>query len=121
LAEENAEFLRFTREMIWLRRRHPALRRRRFFVGELRPGGDWGGVGVVPRSGERTGAGPFPPTGPVRPAEAGLPDERSQPADGGPAPASPVTAPALADIHWHRVEPYRPGCGHYSPARAFRT
>jgi len=33
LAGENAEFLRFTREMIALRRRHPALRRRGFFHG----------------------------------------------------------------------------------------
>lgn len=33
LAEENAEHLRFTREMIALRKRHPALRRRRFFEG----------------------------------------------------------------------------------------
>jgi glycogen operon protein len=33
LAERNADFLRFTREMIALRRRHPALRRRGFFRG----------------------------------------------------------------------------------------
>ncbi|HEV3144738.1 MAG TPA: glycogen debranching enzyme, partial [Gemmataceae bacterium] len=31
LAERNADFHRFTREMIWLRKRHPALRRRWFF------------------------------------------------------------------------------------------
>jgi glycogen operon protein len=31
LAERNADFLRFTREMIWLRKRHAALRRRWFF------------------------------------------------------------------------------------------
>ena len=36
LAEANADFLRFVREMIWLRKRHPALRRRRFFAGEFR-------------------------------------------------------------------------------------
>jgi glycogen operon protein len=119
LADRNAEFLRFTREMIWLRRRHPALRRRRFFVGELRPGSDWGAQGVVPHGGERPGAGPFPPTGPVRPAEAGLPDERAQPTDGGPSAASPVTAPALADIHWHGVEPYRPDFGYHSRVLAF--
>ncbi len=36
LAEKNKDFLRFMREVIWLRKRHPALRRRRFFVGEFR-------------------------------------------------------------------------------------
>jgi glycogen operon protein len=34
LAEENADFLRFVREMIALRKRHPALRRRGFFEGK---------------------------------------------------------------------------------------
>ncbi|MFL5341190.1 MAG: glycogen debranching protein GlgX [Gemmataceae bacterium] len=33
LAERNKDFLRFVREMIWLRKRHPALRRRDFFRG----------------------------------------------------------------------------------------
>jgi glycogen operon protein len=33
LADQNAGFLRFVRELIWLRRRHPALRRRGFFRG----------------------------------------------------------------------------------------
>lgn len=33
LAEKNKPFLRFCREMIWLRKRHPALRRQRFFGG----------------------------------------------------------------------------------------
>jgi glycogen operon protein len=37
-AEENDDFLRFVREMIRLRKRHPALRRRRFFEG-AGPGG----------------------------------------------------------------------------------
>jgi len=35
LQETNADFLRFTREMIWLRRRHLVFRRREFLVGEL--------------------------------------------------------------------------------------
>jgi len=35
LQQSNADFLRFAREMIHLRKRHPALRRRRFFQGEL--------------------------------------------------------------------------------------
>src|SRR5262249_21381700 len=33
LAEKNAEHLRFVKEMIALRKQHPALRRRRFFEG----------------------------------------------------------------------------------------
>ncbi|HJZ56435.1 MAG TPA: alpha-amylase family glycosyl hydrolase, partial [Gemmataceae bacterium] len=123
LADENADFLRFTRELIWLRRRHPALRRRRFFTGEIRRG-DWRAAGVSDRSPK---AGPFPHTGPVRPGEAGLPpedrvlsaDATGRPTDApGPAPA-PVTAPALADIHWHGVEPYQPDFGYYSRTLAF--
>jgi isoamylase len=124
LARERLDFLRFTREMIWLRRRHPALRRRRFFVGELRPTGDWR-VGVTPRT--PPPVSPFPRTGPVRPSEAGLPpdprvysaDATGRPTDEpGPAPV-PLTAPALADIHWHGVEPYKPDFGHYSRTLAF--
>ncbi len=43
LATKNADFLRFAREMIALRKRHPALRRRRFLKsGEVR----WHGVEV---------------------------------------------------------------------------
>jgi glycogen operon protein len=43
LTERNADFLRFAREMIALRKRHPALRRRRFLKpGEVR----WHGVEV---------------------------------------------------------------------------
>ncbi len=34
LTEDNADLLRFTREMIALRRRHPTLRRRRFLTGD---------------------------------------------------------------------------------------
>jgi glycogen operon protein len=121
LADGHADFLRFTRELIWLRKRHPVLRRRRFFVGEVRRGGS------MPFYPDADGAGPFPPSGPVRPAEAGLPsEERVHSADAthrpsdepGPAP-SPVTAPALADIHWHGVEPYRPDFGYYSRSLAF--
>jgi glycogen operon protein len=47
LAEENKGFLRFVREMIWLRRRHPALRRRSFLFGAaggIRPDIAWHGV-----------------------------------------------------------------------------
>jgi isoamylase len=38
LTETNANFLRFTRELIWLRRRHPALRRQTFFKGDVGDG-----------------------------------------------------------------------------------
>jgi glycogen operon protein len=49
LAQKNADFLRFAREMIALRRAHPALRRRHFFRGtgrhgELEPDVVWHGV-----------------------------------------------------------------------------
>jgi glycogen operon protein len=49
LAQTNADFLRFVRELIALRKRHPALRRRAFFrgagrKGELRPDVAWHGV-----------------------------------------------------------------------------
>lgn len=37
LMEKNRDFLRFTREMIHFRKRHPALRRRSFFRGEILP------------------------------------------------------------------------------------
>src|SRR5262249_44098633 len=35
LADKNSQFLRFVREMIHFRKRHPALRRREFFRGEF--------------------------------------------------------------------------------------
>ena len=38
LAEGNKDFLRFVRELIWLRRRHSVFRRSGFFVGEERDG-----------------------------------------------------------------------------------
>src|SRR5262249_10821838 len=44
LAESNAAFLRFCREMIWLRKRHPALRRRVFFHDAADPDIIWHGV-----------------------------------------------------------------------------
>jgi glycogen operon protein len=49
LAAKNGDFLRFVRELIWLRRRHPALRRRGFFRGRgplstLHPDIIWHGV-----------------------------------------------------------------------------
>ncbi len=49
LASQNADFLRFVRELIALRKRHPALRRRRFFrgvgpQGDLEPDIIWHGL-----------------------------------------------------------------------------
>ncbi len=38
LAEKNRDFLRFVRELIWLRRRHPVLRRSGFFQGDVHDG-----------------------------------------------------------------------------------
>ena len=120
LADENADFLRFTRELIWLRKRHPALRRRRFFHGELRPGS-------VRAGNVSDGSFRFPSAGPVRPGDAGLPpadrvlsaDATGRPTDApGPLPG-PVTAPYLADIHWHGVEPYQPDFGYYARTLAF--
>ena len=115
LEETNADFLRFTRELIGLRKRHPALRRRRFFVGEMRPAE---GTGV--RKFDQPEAGPFPHTGPVRPEEAGLPPLTPPPPD---LPRSwerkQVSAPVLADIHWHGTEPFKPDWGYFSRTLAF--
>ena len=56
LAERNADFVRFTREMIALRRRHAVLQRDRFFTGEPIPGR---GLPDVAWHGERLGAPPW--------------------------------------------------------------
>jgi glycogen operon protein len=116
LAEKNADFLRFVRELIALRRRHPVFRRRRFFTGEFRRGEIRPGerrVETIPtRVPEEVG--PFPPSGPVRPAEAGLSNETR-------VPATPIQLPALpglGDIHWHGVEPYKPDFGFMSHSLA---
>ena len=90
LKEKNAEFLRFVREMIHLRRRHPALRRKRFLRGEF-----------IKRRGGPAPLLAFPVAGPVRPSDAGLPD----------VPAGLVDIPkleGLADIVWHGKEPRNP-------------
>ncbi|WP_439629887.1 glycogen debranching protein GlgX [Gemmata sp.] len=119
LAEENEGFLRFVREVIWLRRRHPVLRRRRFFAGEFKP------AEVVPvgRPVHEAGAavGPFPATGPVRPAEAGLPQDPASRTPVGPVPtgSNVPPPPGLADIHWHGVEPFRPDFNNGSRSLAF--
>jgi glycogen operon protein len=113
LAERNADFLRFVRELIWMRKRHPALRRRRFFTGEFhRPAG---ARPVAPRSAEETS--PFPPAGPVRPGDAGISEAVRKP--NAPVVLPPPPAPGLADIHWHGVEPFRPDFSYYSRSLAF--
>jgi glycogen operon protein len=104
LAETNQGFLRFVRELIWLRRRHPVFRRRRFFVGELGP------LTPPPR------AVAFPPGGPVRPGEAGVPTDQTgrHALAGGPVSArtpAPQAGLPLADVHWHGVEPHKPDFG----------
>ena len=119
LAETNAGFLRFVRELIWLRKRHTVLRRRRFFSGEFRKGetrsGDWRAGTINPWVSEE--AGPFPPAGPVRPGDAGLSGVTRMP--GVPTPPAPTPAPGLADIHWHGVEPFQPDFSYYSHSLAF--
>jgi isoamylase len=94
LRERNADFLRFVREFIHLRKRHSALRRKRFFRGEIvkrRPGA--AANGPAPAA--------FPTAGPVRPAEAGLPDGTRE------APELP-RLDGLADIVWHGKDPRKP-------------
>jgi isoamylase len=129
LAEDNKDFLRFVRELIHLRKRHPALRRRRFFNGEFQRGE----AARVPFPvttpapvGDAAPGAPaaelFPPAGPVRPGDAG------QPPDGDASRTAAVLARAgrlggsslpLADIHWHGTEPYKPDWGQSSRTLAF--
>lgn len=116
LAKSNEGFLRFTRELIWLRRRHPSLRRRRFFIGEMTR------AATPARE-----AGPFPPSGPVRPSEAGLHDHThiasadatGRPTDAPVPTAAPQAPPMLADIYWHGVEPHQPDFGPHSRSLAY--
>jgi glycogen operon protein len=118
LAEENKDFLRFVRELIWLRKRHPVLRRRRFFTGEFKPAEPWRGPG--PRGSDPAETGPFPTAGPTRPAEAGLhPDADTRFGWGSVVDTPTSPGLGLADIHWHGVEPYRPDFGPGSRSIAF--
>jgi glycogen operon protein len=128
-AEKHKDFLRFVRELIWLRKRHPALRRRRFFLGELlrcdSPRDR--GLHAAPLSSTAVPIPPevadlFPSAGPVRPGDAGLPrDVETPPAAGFNRPTRDpsLTAPVLADIHWHGVEPYKPDFSFTSRTLAF--
>ncbi len=101
LCEKNADFLRFVRELIQLRHRHPGLRRKRFFRGEF-----------LKRRGPAAPLLAFPVAGPVRPGDAGLPDH----------PGAPHEMPkleGLADIVWHGQEPRKPDWETSSQAIAF--
>ncbi|MCI0701522.1 MAG: glycogen debranching protein GlgX [Planctomycetia bacterium] len=131
LAEENKEFLRFVRELIHLRKRHPALRRRRFFTGELlRPDGARERSATIVPFGVEAGSPSvelFPPAGPVRPGDAGLHpgSDTSGVGVSTPAPLSRTgresagVLPMLADIHWHGIEPYQPDFSHHARTLAF--
>jgi glycogen operon protein len=105
LAETNADFLRFVREMIHLRKRHPVLRRRRFFTGEFRKGetraGDWRAGSINPWVSD----------------SAGLAEDVR--ASDTPLVVGPASAPGLADIHWHGVEPFEPDFSYDSHSLAF--
>ena len=50
--------------------------------------------------------GPFPATGPVRPAEAGVSGDVRDPLHLVTTPLP--SPPGLADIHWHGIEPFQP-------------
>ncbi len=52
LIETNRDMLRFTRELIALRKRHPSLRRRRFLTGRPAPGRDAAGYHLAFRAPE---------------------------------------------------------------------
>ena len=118
LADRNAEFLRFTREMIRLRKAHPVFRRRRFFNGTL---------GTPAAAFQAAAAeGTFPLGGPVRPGDAGLlthPEEPADPPNADPAgvrtPAPRRPAVPLADVHWHGTQPYKPDYSYTSRTLAY--
>jgi glycogen operon protein len=116
LAEKNSGFLRFVRELIHLRKRHPVLRRRRFFKGTFH-GGDAVRVPVPALTPDAPEA--FPPGGPVRPGDAGLPPDTPPPATTARAGRDGGAALPLADIHWHGTEPYKPDWGSGSRTLAF--
>jgi glycogen operon protein len=108
-ARQNADFLRFTKEMIALRKRHPVLRRRKFFKGEIRPGSvEWqeAGLGLSHDTAGLDGSPLIVETGEHSPAASA-------------EPAWSALPPFAADIHWHGAEPYKPDFGHYSRVLAF--
>jgi glycogen operon protein len=90
LKDKNADFLRFVREMIHFRKRHPVLRRRNFFVGPLSP---WS-----------VGAKKYAPA-----------EETSAPIQ---SPIPQGLTP-MADIYWHGVQPHEPDFSEDSRVIAF--
>lgn len=102
LKEKNADFLRFTRELIQLRKRHTCLRRKRFLRGEF----------LKRRAGSPSDLIAFPVTGPVRPADAGLPVHIVEHVD-------LPKLEGLADIVWHGKEPRKPDWSSSSLVLAF--
>jgi len=100
LKEKNADFLRFTREMIHLRKRHTALRRRQFFRGEF-----------FKRRGAAEPLIALPITGPVRPGDAGLAED--------PREVDLPRIEGLSDIVWHGREPRKPDWSNSSQLIAF--
>ncbi len=110
-AEENADFLRFVREMIQLRKRHPVFRRRRFFQGKIKQTLD---------GGSRPAVGPeaFPAAGPVRPQEAGVPKIAGKYFSSHAWPEPPLPDHP-ADIIWHGPQPGKPDFGYFSKILAF--
>jgi isoamylase len=82
LAKKNEEFLRFAREMIQFRKRHPALRRQTFFRGE------------------------FARAEPVAPPKSGDSGYTRRPS--AKTPPLPPSLAGLADIYWHGTEPNAP-------------
>jgi pullulanase/glycogen debranching enzyme len=48
LAKDNADFVRFVREMITLRKRHPVLRRRSYLVGRGKDGRQEPDIAAIP-------------------------------------------------------------------------
>jgi isoamylase len=112
LATVNAPFLRFVRELIAFRKRHPVLRRRHFYRGEIRPH-DWNRPPVIP----------LPPSGPVRPAEVGRLTDSDRIRQGATTRRTvyPNVEPdgVYHDICWHGVEPFEPDFGSYSRTLAF--
>ncbi len=111
------------RELIHLRKRHPTLRRRRFFIGELHRGDPARDRTAFAGAPSEQPVEVFPPAGPVRPGDAGLPPNADTSGVGDFARAGRDVGSAvpamLADIHWHGTEPYQPDWGFMSRTLAF--
>lgn len=102
--EANADMLRFLREMIALRRRHPNLQRRRFFTGKPRKGGRFPDIQW---HGERLGVPPWgDPQARLLAFTLGGTGKQDTPLHGlfNMSDASCCfELPALDDLHWHRA------------------